>query len=1326
MPLANRDKESLYPPGKLSLWFLGTSAVLVVAVFWMLADDFVRPWKKVQRDFFKKQAALYAVKKDVEEAKLAAAENPAHARLRELSHAIAAARQALDEPAKKAELADLRAKLAEQKLRIENDDRQIKALKGSYAATVNAMEYATADRDAEKAAKLREQVGSIGDEMAALNLDRSKEVVASEGYQRALDALLAPLKELERERDAKLLDLANVETALGAAKARTESNQWRNLPMADIINPSIKIEKFVLDQIHDDMVFATSPKVEMCYTCHRGIDGRLISEREDRPEEGLGALLAGWLRLKFGEKAWERLQHPTEGKDAAADARATEKFRAMTSPGGVRGWLTGSKARLEDIFTTEQLKAALGDDGWKKEVEGKDLLAAFRIEAVQWAHPHLDVFVGATSPHPITSTGCTVCHAGVGRRIDFTRATHTPRSKEQAKAWEEEHGWSESGAEFVDFPMLPARYVEGQCIKCHGTADPFKPERETLVQWELALDKNGSPVVDKAGVAGFLDADGKPIADLNAATPVRPDWQPRLDAHGRSIVSDADGASKGLPLLVRRKAPKPIDAVSESADGHWRAETRARGIEAVMEWGCTGCHNIKDFEKRPGYGDPKAVVADNGGDLSKASPGSLTALGNPKLGPDLTHLADKTTVDWVERWIAIPNSFRKDTRMPSFYIWRAHDDLYNVLMGADGRPQDIPVVVDPTQRDLAQIDVEVLAIASYLIGDSQTRIAGYPEVPAGDVQRGAKTFHKLGCYGCHVGPGRWDLAKDAWSEKVVDDGARFRVKGDKLPPGPRLDAIGSKYTRPDAMKMLAAWILEPRHYNSVTRMPNLIQGRPELAPDNKTVVRSATQIAADLAAYLLSAKDPAFEAQPSRIFPESDAERMAVLDEFWMEYYGKKDLADSSKSVSIETARAEASKLSRDVKLKMVGKHLVRMRGCYGCHNIRGLEKEQPVGKELTEEGSQDLHKFDFGVIPHDEIAHTRWDFIENKLKNPRIFDRGRFKPNWADKLRMPRFNFVSADREAVTAIVLGMVKEPIKSGALPKPNASSTAIAKGRAVIQRYGCTQCHNIEGRRGVLTAEQADRGLELWMLPPNLYGEGNRVRPEWLFQFLKNPYLHQKDGVRPAVIQRMPMFRLSDDEAAALVDYFLALAGRKDRLETDVEDEPLDDTPYPAPVVIKLKEKDADGKEIERELTLRSLREEAAAFFDKAGCVKCHLPKGAPGTETGEGASAPPFTLAGARLQRGWMFDLLHNPQNQIQGTKMPSFWSTRSVRGKPAVWPDSMSVTYPQFLLGVRFKDKPTNDEIAEAQMSAVVRYLRFHYQMPAAATGAPPEPVSGK
>ncbi|HVG95115.1 MAG TPA: c-type cytochrome, partial [Planctomycetota bacterium] len=636
-----------------------------------------------------------------------------------------------------------------------------------------------------------------------------------------------------------------------------------------------------------------------------------------------------------------------------------------------------------------------------------------------------------------------------------------------------------------------------------------------------------------------------------------------------------------------------------------------------------------------------------------------------------------------------------------------------VLPGPDGKPQDATVVVDPDARDLAQIDVETLALATFLVdGQKKTRSEKYPEPPAGDAAKGRERFYTVGCYACHLGPD--DREGSGLPEATLK---RFDRRTD-LPPAPRLMGLGSKVNA----KWLFAWLEEPRHYNSVTRMPNM-RWRDETAADGKTVTRSAAQLRADVTAYLMTSKDPVFEARPvvDPSNPRWTLDHERILKEFWALWYGKEQPDPANPGRKLARTLEEGARMADDLwrtnreqMLSDVGRRLIGVRGCFGCHNVEGYEKEQPIGKELTFEGSQDLHKFDFGILDHHEVPHTRWDWIETKLREPRIFDKGRHKPQWADKLRMPKFNLTQAGREAIASVVLGLVADPIKPGALYEPGEEMRKVAAGRAVIDRYGCNQCHSIENRLGVITAEQKERQLEGWLLPPNLQGQGNRTKSDWLFKFLKEPF-----DLRPGVIQRMPMFRLSDAEVAALVDYFTVLAARQDRFSTDPEDQPLDATPYPEPVRITVKVKDASGNETNREITVRNRVEEAKALFDTMNCVACHLPKGTPGADPELGASAPPFTLAGERLRRTWTFDMLHDPQRQIEGTKMTSFWLRKGPRArKPG---DSYNFTYPQFLAGARGNPAATKDDVAEAQMGDLARYLLWHYTAPSLAAPAAPD-----
>ena len=83
-----------------------------------------------------------------------------------------------------------------------------------------------------------------------------------------------------------------------------------------------------------------------------------------------------------------------------------------------------------------------------------------------------------------------------------------------------------------------------------------------------------------------------------------------------------------------------------------------------------------------------------------------------------------------------------------------------------------------------------------------------------------------------------------------------------------------------------------------------------------------------------------------------------------------------------------------------------------------------------------------------------------------------------------------------------------------------------GRALIERLGCPVCHDIPGHATTVRKEA-----------PDLTWEGDRVRPEWVFAFLKAP-----QTIRPALTVRMPNFRLTDEEALALTDALLTLKDR----------------------------------------------------------------------------------------------------------------------------------------------------------------------------------------
>ncbi|MEE3195369.1 MAG: c-type cytochrome, partial [Candidatus Neomarinimicrobiota bacterium] len=103
-------------------------------------------------------------------------------------------------------------------------------------------------------------------------------------------------------------------------------------------------------------------------------------------------------------------------------------------------------------------------------------------------HPKLDLMVGPSSSHPISEFGCTSCHAGRGRGTGFYSSAHSPNDKETEHRWEEEHDWEPM--HYWENPMLPTRYTEAGCYKCHSGNMPLK-EAETLSLGLSVYEKSG-------------------------------------------------------------------------------------------------------------------------------------------------------------------------------------------------------------------------------------------------------------------------------------------------------------------------------------------------------------------------------------------------------------------------------------------------------------------------------------------------------------------------------------------------------------------------------------------------------------------------------------------------------------------------------------------------------------------------------------------------------------------------------------------------------------------------------------------------------------------
>ena len=161
------------------------------------------------------------------------------------------------------------------------------------------------------------------------------------------------------------------------------------------------------------------------------------------------------------------------------------------------------------------------------------------------------------------------------------------------------------------------------------------------------------------------------------------------------------------------------------------------------------------------------------------------------------------------------------------------------------------------------------------------------------------------------------------------------------------------------------------------------------------------------------------------------------VDEALLDYY--------KAALPVEDAKAQVAKLDAKAKQLDLGQKVISRYGCFSCHDIKGFEKTQSIGTDLSEEGSKLVTRLDFAFIT--DIPHTsKLGWFRRKLHNPREFDKGRvLQP--LEKLRMPNFDLsdVEVDR-LVTAIMSFQREISRRRRCRPRRPASTTRCPAARS----------------------------------------------------------------------------------------------------------------------------------------------------------------------------------------------------------------------------------------------------------------------------------------
>ncbi|MGZ5480986.1 MAG: hypothetical protein ACXWID_03295 [Pyrinomonadaceae bacterium] len=418
------------------------------------------------------------------------------------------------------------------------------------------------------------------------------------------------------------------------------------------------------------------------------------------------------------------------------------------------------------------------------------------------------------------------------------------------------------------------------------------------------------------------------------------------------------------------------------------------------------------------------------------------------------------------------------------------------------------------EHDKDEGEKDLKAIAAYLWQNSFE--GKVPTQAQGDKTKGKELFESRGCLGCHsIGQGDSTM------------GGVFAAN---------LTRVGEKAN----YDYIVRWIYNPRERWA----PYCPTEKRDLTPDD----------------FAKQGKPFTFDTDLHSTCPNDGAElqvqNMTVMPNLRVSEADARDIASYLFSLSAPPSYGDASFMD-DPQLVERGRAQIKQFGCAGCHEIKGFEEEQRIGKELTTEGATPLERLDFALMTHeaeygkkvlkdkdgklidlhpdkkDKNWYNHRGFFEHKLAEPGIYDHGKseyLEPK--ERLRMPDPHLPAPWRTSLTTLLLG--SRGIEGANVPKSlfyvpaDQRRQDIQNGWWVIKKYNCMGCHVIQPGQTVQvynnSAEPTTvQGTSLTslpfyatnkdLLPPMLTSEGARVDPEWLMRFLKDPSM-LREGERPS--------------------------------------------------------------------------------------------------------------------------------------------------------------------------------------------------------------------
>lgn len=349
-----------------------------------------------------------------------------------------------------------------------------------------------------------------------------------------------------------------------------------------------------------------------------------------------------------------------------------------------RALLLKNAGSLQEVRRAEESKAGIRQI-WVPEFNNRVdrcTTCHLGVEDPRWAAAAEPFRSHPRTPHTpadFQRFGCVICHQGQGL------ATSRAEAHGAAADW--------------DAPLLPVRYTEAACGRCH--------EGDTVP--EASLLSAGRALMNRAGCYGCHKVDGhedweSEAPDLNglaqktSAAWLRAWLRAPRDLQPGTWMPDFRLADEEIEALVHflwSRPPTPSQNLGPGGDP-LRGDPE-RGKILFSESRCISCHTVE------GKGNGSA--------------------------PELSRIGSKVDRRWLAAYVGNPEAFQPGTRMPRYHFSR----------------QDL--------LDLADYMMEEFT-------DSPAPAPAPPLRPAQKaVQAGEEIYGKYGCAGCHRIAGRDDPAQ---------------------------------------------------------------------------------------------------------------------------------------------------------------------------------------------------------------------------------------------------------------------------------------------------------------------------------------------------------------------------------------------------------------------------------------------------------------------------------------------------------------------------------------------------------------------------------------